>query len=83
MCARGLLNFANKQGVTQLGPFSLKHEHTYLDEVFGYLLAALGFYVQWNLGFSTPFPLNIVMMPFDLIEWYIRVSITSGGQVQV
>ena len=49
--------------------------------MFGYLLAALGFYVQWNLGFGTPFPLNLVMMPFEIIEWYIRVSITSGGQV--
>ena len=44
-------------------------------------VAALGVYVQWNLGFGVPFPLSLIMLPMDLIEWYIRYSISSGVAV--
>ena len=43
-----------------------------LAEGVGYALAACGCYCQWSWGFAAPFPLNIVLMPFTLIEWYIR-----------
>ena len=56
MATRGLLNYLNKRGFKSVGPFTLEHEHTYLDEILGYALAALGFWVQWNLGFGVPFP---------------------------
>lgn len=58
--------------------FSLVADHSYLDEAFGYSVAAVGFYFQWSYGFGMPFPLNIIMLPFDIIEWYIRWSISSG-----
>ena len=57
----------------------IKPEDTYLDELSGWALGAFGFWVQWNHGFGVPFPLNLVMLPFDVLEWYIRVSITNGG----
>ena len=79
MFSRGLLNWLNKRGFYSIGPFSLKHEDTYIDELVGYAVAALGFYVQWNLGFGVPFPFNIVLMPLDMVEWYIRYSVTTGG----
>ncbi|EOD38834.1 hypothetical protein EMIHUDRAFT_122162 [Emiliania huxleyi CCMP1516] len=47
---------------------------------FGYSVAALGFYIQWSWGFGLPFPLSLVMLPFDILEWYIRWSISSGGE---
>jgi len=72
MVTRGLLKFANGKGWIQTS-----EHHTWLDEVGGYALAALGFYVQWQFGFGTPFPLSVVMFPFDAIEWYIRWTITS------
>ena len=67
----------NKRGVKRLGPFSLEHEHTYLDEAVGYCVAACGFYVQWHLGFAAPFPLNLVLLPLDALEWYIRYSVST------
>lgn len=77
MFSRGLLNWLNKRGVKRLGPFSLEHEHTYLDEAVGYCVAACGFYVQWHLGFAAPFPLNLVLLPLDALEWYIRYSVST------
>jgi len=79
MCSRGLLNFLNKRGVKSIGPFSLEHESSYVDEVFGFMLGAFGFYVQWKLGFGMPFPLNLAMLPLDVIEWYIRYSVSTGS----
>jgi len=72
MVTRGLVKFANKRAW-----LTTKDDEMWLDEVGGYTLAALGFYVQWQFGFGTPFPLSIVMLPFDVIEWYIRWTITS------
>ena len=78
MFSRGLLRWMNKHGFKTFLGFSLEEEHTYVDEVFGYAVAALGFYVQWNLGFGMPFPLNYAMLPLDVVEWYIRYTISSG-----
>ena len=52
---------------------------TYVDEALGYTVAALGFYCQLTWGFGLPFPFNIVMLPMDLVEWYIRWTITSDA----
>jgi len=79
MFSRGVLNHLNKQGTTEVFGIKLEKEHTYLDEVIGYSVAALGFAIQWQWGFSLPFPFNIVMLPFDLVEWYIRWSVSSGA----
>ena len=65
---------------SRAGPFSLNDEDTYVDELVGYTLALIGFYVQWNLGFGVPFPLNLFMFPLDMVEWYIRYTISTGGQ---
>ncbi|KAL1498515.1 hypothetical protein AB1Y20_013838 [Prymnesium parvum] len=52
-------------------------EDSYLDETIGFTVALFGFYSQWQWGFSLPFPVNIIMLPFSIIEWYIRWSISS------
>ena len=70
--SRGLMAYANKTGRLQL-----RADDSLVDEFVGYFVAALGFYVQWNLGFDLPFPFNLIMFPFTMIEWYIRWSITS------
>lgn len=73
LCSRALLRWANAKGFVALTP-----EDSTLDEGLGYALCALGFYTQWVWGFSMPFPFNIVLMPFTLVEWYLRWSITSS-----
>jgi hypothetical protein len=72
LLSRSLLKWANENG-----HLTLNEEDTYLDELIGYSVAALGFYTQWMWGFGLPFPFNIVMLPFTLLEWYIRWSVTS------
>lgn len=75
--SRGVAAWLNKRGHTSLCGLSLEPGETYLDEAVGFALAALGFYFQWQFGFSLPFPFNIVMFPLDVVEWWIRWSITS------
>lgn len=49
---------------------------TQIDEVLAYVLAAFGVYVQFQMNFTVPFPLNIPLFPFELGEYYIRWSVT-------
>ncbi|EKF38100.1 hypothetical protein MOQ_001695 [Trypanosoma cruzi marinkellei] len=46
------------------------------------LLACFGFLWQASNGFSVPFPLNILLFPVSLLEWFVgvvfTVSVTSG-----
>lgn len=67
MCSRALLRWANKRGFVDL-----HEDDTYLDEVVGYSLAAVGFAFQFFNGFQLPFPMNIIFFPLTVIEWYIR-----------
>eukprot|EP00586_Coscinodiscus_wailesii_P018417 CAMPEP_0172498864 /NCGR_PEP_ID=MMETSP1066-20121228/118538_1 /TAXON_ID=671091 /ORGANISM="Coscinodiscus wailesii, Strain CCMP2513" /LENGTH=317 /DNA_ID=CAMNT_0013272313 /DNA_START=166 /DNA_END=1119 /DNA_ORIENTATION=+ len=50
---------------------------TSIDETIAYGLAFVGFYSQWKLGFDMPFPFNIVLMPFEIAEYYIRWTISD------
>lgn len=53
------------------------HNDSNLDEALSYIFAAMGFYFQVRCGFSLPFPLNVVLFPFQLVEHWIRWSITK------
>jgi len=77
--SRGVCAWLNKRGHVSFCGLSLEPDQTYLDEAVGYLLAACGFYVQWHFGFGLPFPFSIVMFPLDIIEWYVRWTITADG----
>lgn len=54
------------------------HEDTNIDEIASYAFAGMGFYFQYNVGFSTPFPLNWVLWPMEIAEWWIRWSVTKA-----
>eukprot|EP00310_Coccolithus_braarudii_P020072 CAMPEP_0183345474 /NCGR_PEP_ID=MMETSP0164_2-20130417/10886_1 /TAXON_ID=221442 /ORGANISM="Coccolithus pelagicus ssp braarudi, Strain PLY182g" /LENGTH=323 /DNA_ID=CAMNT_0025516615 /DNA_START=15 /DNA_END=983 /DNA_ORIENTATION=- len=64
MCARALLAWSLKKGY-----HSMSDEQTHIDEGAGYALAVMGFYCQFIWGFGCPFPLNLIMLPFSLVEW--------------
>ena len=53
------------------------HEETNADEIASYVFASLGFYFQYNHEFSTPFPLNIILSPVGLAEWWLRWCVTE------
>merc|ERR1740130_677127 len=71
LAARKTLSYCDRHGYIQVADVDG------LAEVIGYTLAVLGFYTQWQWGFGLPFPLNLIMFPFTLIEWYIRYTVTG------
>ena len=48
-----------------------------IDEAIGYGLAALGFWLQLSNSFRLPFPLNLILFPFTLIEWFLTWSVSK------
>ena len=72
LASRKTLAYLNRTGRVKLA-----EDDTYLDEMAGFALAASGCYFQWRTGWAPPFPMNIVMLPFTAVEWYIRWSVTA------
>ena len=60
---RHIFAYAVKQGWDFGGIIPKNHEDSYLDEAFGWTMAAIGFYFQYTIGFSVPFPMNIILLP--------------------
>lgn len=63
MFSRRLLAFLNEKGY-----FNIKEEDTYLDEIFGWLVAGIGIYFQLSNFLGLPFPLNLLLAPISLLE---------------
>mmetsp|Transcript_25286 Transcript_25286/g.37616 ORF Transcript_25286/g.37616 Transcript_25286/m.37616 type:complete len:306 (+) Transcript_25286:67-984(+) len=53
------------------------HNDTIVDEVASYVFAFLGFYFQFTQDFRAPFPLNVILAPVQLAEYYIRWAVTD------
>ncbi|KAL1520765.1 hypothetical protein AB1Y20_022331 [Prymnesium parvum] len=81
--ALGLFDLVVQNGIDRvLGPLAkcFDADNSYLDEVLGWTLAATGMYFQFASGFSViPFPVDIVFLPLDGIEWLLRYQVTFGG----
>ena len=67
MFSRRMLKFANNRGWTELDS-----EDTYLDEIIGWGLAAIGIYFQVRSFFAIPFPLSLLLWPADIFENSMR-----------
>lgn len=74
MFAYNVLFYLEKMG--WLGHVNV--EESIIDEVIGYTIAGLGLYWQLSAGFSVPFPLNIVLLPASVAEWYLLWCINDG-----
>lgn len=70
MCGKELVNFANEKGYIKTND-----EDTHLDEIVGWSLAGLGLITQFMLGFSIPFPLNLLAWPVYIVEGCVAWSI--------
>ena len=95
MFARAITRMLSKRGIGLLGliPTSPEQDEalrqtdevpkTPLEEGVGFLIAALGFYTQfeaqWRNGFSfeVPFPVSLITWPFDFAERWIQWRITK------
>eukprot|EP00523_Entomoneis_sp_CCMP467_P002874 CAMPEP_0168744724 /NCGR_PEP_ID=MMETSP0724-20121128/14242_1 /TAXON_ID=265536 /ORGANISM="Amphiprora sp., Strain CCMP467" /LENGTH=322 /DNA_ID=CAMNT_0008792399 /DNA_START=36 /DNA_END=1004 /DNA_ORIENTATION=- len=78
MMGRAAYQAMTYRGWTLGGLIPEDHSESLIDEVLQYGFAGLGFYTQFKLNFSVPFPLNLVLFPFQIAEQYIRYTITFG-----
>lgn len=76
---RGGLMFSRNimEYTTEMKYYVIDHETTIIDEVVGYALAAVGLWFQLSMGFSLPFPLNILLFPFSLAEYFLMWVVNS------
>jgi len=74
--SRSLLRYAKKRGM-----LPSYNEDYYWDEALGYAVAVVGLKFQWDYGFALPFPLNFIFFPLNIVEWYIRWTITSSAPI--
>mmetsp|Transcript_52204 Transcript_52204/g.148816 ORF Transcript_52204/g.148816 Transcript_52204/m.148816 type:complete len:338 (-) Transcript_52204:172-1185(-) len=68
-----LVYFLREKGVLKVGP-----ENTYIDEVAGWAIAALGFLFQLYNGFHVPFPFSFVIWPIQIVEAVIVWSVSMA-----
>ena len=64
--SRNILEYLSKMNYIHIN-----HEETMLDEAVGYGLALVGLYFQLAYGFGLPFPLNILLLPFRMAEYFL------------
>lgn len=73
ICSRAALRWAHARGLVE----PKYAEDPRIAEAAGYALALAGCYCQYRWGFAAPFPINIVLLPFTLVEYYIRWAVAS------
>jgi hypothetical protein len=66
MCARNVLHYLSEMQIIHIN-----HEESNVDEIAGYALAAVGLLFQLKYGFSLPFPLNVLLFPFSVVEYFL------------
>ena len=77
MMAQATYNFCIKNEMKLFGLLPDDHTVSNVDEFLSYLFAALGFLFQFVHSFTLPFPLNLVLWPFQVAEYWIRWTITK------
>jgi len=70
MATRNILDY-----VDQMGFYKINHEDTYMDEIAGYVLAALGLWFQLSFAFQLPLLMSVLLFPFTIAEWLLLAMI--------
>ena len=66
LAGKGIVRYLFKYG-----HISTHEDATYADELGGFLLAFLGLCVQIKFRFGIPFPVNVLFLPFTIIETFL------------
>lgn len=80
MFSKNLLSYLVDMGV-------LKEHHInsayvpYIDTVLGYSVALLGLWFQLSYGFALPFPLNIILFPFTILEYALVWMVNNSHYI--
>mmetsp|Transcript_97685 Transcript_97685/g.252609 ORF Transcript_97685/g.252609 Transcript_97685/m.252609 type:complete len:367 (-) Transcript_97685:72-1172(-) len=80
MVALAIFNIMTERGWMEKLPDSLVSkpfdpDRSYLDECIQYPLAAVGFYMQIQRGFTLDFPWNLICLPLTIVEWFLRFQV--------
>lgn len=78
MLSRSGYEALRKRNMNLGGLIEGKHGTTYLDEYAAYGCAAIGFGFQLYFRLSPPFPLNIILFPFQVCEWTLRYGVMKA-----
>ena len=78
MMAQATYHFCLHRNIKLFGLVKESAADTVLDEGLSYVFAGLGFYAQFKSGFKLPAPMNLLLWPFELAEYYIRWTITKA-----
>jgi hypothetical protein len=73
MFSRSLLEYLSHMRV-----ITINHEETIIDEIVGYGLAYTGMLFQLKYAMTVPYPLNLFLFPFVLIEGYLTANIAGA-----
>jgi len=57
-----------------LNPYDIKEIYDKEQEDMIYILALFGIFIQYNCGWKVPFPLNVVLFPVKVVEYYLNRS---------
>jgi hypothetical protein len=72
MVMRSAMAILDRKGIVHIDP-----NETFIDEVLGWALAALGFYFQMKQWFSPPFWVEVLLWPLQMSEYGLLYAITS------
>jgi len=82
MFADGLVALLNEKNLIQHVPLisqPFDPDESYLDEVVGYTVAAIGFGFQLFNGFALPLPFNIIFLPLSIVEFFLKLQISASS----
>jgi len=80
--ARTFLPYMAKKRLLPEEYADIDMDDTIIDEMIGYSLATCGFVFQLFSNFTLPFPLNIILLPLTIIEYFIRWEVSFGPATQ-
>ena len=73
MFANNILEYLTIMGYLQ----KTQREAMLLDTIIAPVLALIGLWFQFSQGFSLRFPLNILLFPFSMCEWFLMWAVSS------
>jgi hypothetical protein len=79
MFSTNLLGYLSDMGV--LGKYNLDGYIPYVDKILGYSIALLGLWFQLSYGFALPFPLNIILFPFTVLEYVLVWMVNNSHYI--
>ena len=76
LVTRNVMRILDRKDILHIDP-----NETYIDEILGWALAAIGFYFQFAGGFAPPLVIQILLWPLSTSEAGLLWAITSAKDI--